>query len=273
MTADRQVRAARFWGPAGGQARRLLAEHERLLLGTLGIAILLLLWEIGAATGYLNRVIMSSPSGVLRAFQTEVARGQIWSHLWVSILEFTLGFLLAAVAGIAIGLAAGWSRRAYYLIDPWLTILYSTPTVALVPIIIIVLGIDLWSKVFVVFLTALFPVAVNTLVGVQSTARALLDVGRSFGASPPKQWTSIVLPGSLPFILTGLRLAGVHGMVGVVVAELIAGNEGIGYVINLAGAQLKSGTVMLGILFLGLWGMAFGELMRRAEYRFEHWRT
>jgi NitT/TauT family transport system permease protein len=143
----------------------------------------------------------------------------------------------------------------------------------LVPLIILIFGIDIWSKVFVVFLTAVFPVAVNTMIGVQSTARALLDVARVFGASPVKQWRSVVLPGSFPFILTGLRLAGVHGMVGVVVAELIAGNEGIGYVINLAGAQLRTGTVMLAILFLGLWGIAVGDVMRRAEARFERWRA
>jgi NitT/TauT family transport system permease protein len=251
----------------------LIDRNERLILGTIGIAGILVLWEVATATGFLNRVIMSSPSGVFRALRSEIARGEIWGHLWVSVVEFSLGFLLAGVVGITLGLIAGWWRRAYYLLDPWLTILYSTPTIALVPLIILVFGIDIWSKVFVVFLTAVFPVAVNTMIGVQSTARALLDVAKVFGASPPKQWRSVVLPGSVPFILTGLRLAGVHGMVGVVVAELIAGNEGIGYVINLAGAQLKTGTVMLAILFLGLWGIAVGDVMRRAEARFERWRA
>jgi NitT/TauT family transport system permease protein len=234
--------------------------------------LVLVLWEAGAAVGYLNRVIMSSPSGVARALVIEVQRGEIWRHLYVSILEFTLGFLLAAFVGIAIGFVGGWYRRVFYAIDPWVTILYSTPTVALVPLIILVLGIDLTSKVFIVFLISVFPVIVNTLIGVQSTARHLLDVSRSFGATTPMQWRSVVLPGSVPFVLTGLRLAGVHGMVGVVVAELVAGNEGIGFVINRAGSNLQSGTVMLAILFLGLWGVAFGEVMRRIERRYEAWR-
>jgi NitT/TauT family transport system permease protein len=273
MTTDQQIAVAEVRGPQPGRARRLVERYERPLLGVLGVALLLTAWEVATATGYVNRVIMSSPSGVLRALQSEIARGEIWGHLWISIVEYTFGFGLAAAGGILIGLIGGWWRGAYYVVDPWLTILYSTPTVALVPLIILVFGIDLWSKVFVVFLTAIFPIAVNTLIGVQSTARALLDVARTYGASPGKQWSSVVLPGSLPFILTGLRLGGVHGMVGVVVAELIAGNEGIGYVINLAGAQLKTGTVMLAILFLGLWGIGVGELMRRAEARFERWRA
>jgi NitT/TauT family transport system permease protein len=273
MTVARTASSVAPGGPSGGRLRRLVVNNERLLLGTLGIALILGLWELGSATGYLNKLIMSSPTGVAEAFQVEVARGEIWGHLWISIVEFTLGFLIAAVVGISVGLVAGWWHRAFFAIDPWVTILYSTPTVALVPLIILIFGIGVWSKVFVVFLISVFPVIVNTLAGVQSTSRSLVDVARSFGATPRKQWTSVVLPGAVPFILTGLRLAGVHGMVGVVVAELIAGNEGVGFVINLAGASLRTGTVMLMILFLGLWGVAFGELMQRVENRFESWRT
>lgn len=247
-------------------------RYERLLLGALGVVLLLVLWEVGTATGYLNRTIMSSPTGVVRALQFEIERGEIWGHLGFSLTEFALGFLFAAVVGVSVGFVAGWWQRAFFLLDPWITILYSTPTVALVPLIILILGIGLWSNVVVVFLISLFPIIVNTLVGVQSTGLWLLDVSRSFGASQRKQWTSVVIPGSLPFILTGLRLAGVHGMVGVVVAELIAGNRGIGFVMNLAALNLQSGTVMLGILLIGLWGVFFGEVMKRIESRFEAWR-
>lgn len=258
----------RRWGVAGDWYRR----YERPILGAFGLAVLLLLWEVGTGTGYLNRVIMSSPSGVTRTLLQQIERGELWPHLVASLTVFVLGFMCAAIVGIAVGFAAGWSSRAFYVLDPWITVLYSTPFVALIPLIIIIFGIGLWSKVFVVFLISLFPIIVNTLVGVQSTGRALLDVSRGFGASRTKQWTSVVIPGSTPFILTGLRLAGGHGMVGVVVAELIAGNEGIGFVLNLAGARLQSGTVMLLVLFLGLWGVTFAEVMRRIEARFEAWR-
>jgi NitT/TauT family transport system permease protein len=253
-------------------ARRWYVRNERLVLGVVGLALILTLWQLATATGYLNRVVMSSPDGVIRAAIREAQRGEIWSHLWASILEFTLGFLLAALVGITIGLVAGWWRRANFVLDPWITVLYSTPTVALVPLIILVLGIDLWAKVFVVFLITLFPIVVNTLVGVRTTSRQLLDIAVLFGAKPTKQWTSVVLPGSLPFILTGLRLGGTHGMVGVVVAELVAGNQGIGFFINKSAANLQAGSVMLGILLLGLWGVFFGEAMRRVEQRFESWR-
>jgi NitT/TauT family transport system permease protein len=216
---------------------------------------------------------MSSPTGVINALISEFQRGRIWPHLAVSVGEYLLGFGLASVVGVAIGFAAGWWRRANYVLDPWITLLYSTPNIAFVPMIILLLGIDLPAKVFIVFLICLFSIVVNTMVGVQATGHALLDVARSFGASESRQLISVVLPGSVPYILTGLRLAGGQAMVGVVVAELVAGNEGLGFLLNLAGANLQSGTVMAIILLLGLWGVVFAEVMRRVERRFEAWRV
>jgi NitT/TauT family transport system permease protein len=218
-------------------------------------------------------VIFSSPTGVVRALQLEFERGSIWNHLLVSATEYLLGFALAAVVGVSIGFAAGWWRRANYVLDPWITVLYSAPTVALVPMIILIFGIDLSAKVFIVFLISVFSIIVNTMVGVASTGRHLIDVARSFGASERRQITSVVLPGSVPYILTGLRLAGGQATVGVVVAELVAGNAGIGFLLNRAGSNLQSGLVMGLILLLGIWGIVLAEVLRRLESRFEAWRA
>jgi NitT/TauT family transport system permease protein len=253
--------------------RRFYQRWERPLLGLAGLVVILTTWEFASRVGLINRVIMSSPTAVLNALAREFARGEIWSHLLVSATEYLIGFGLAAVVGILVGFIAGWSRRANYLLDPWITILYSAPVVALVPMIILLFGIDLPAKVFIVFLISVFSIIVNTYVGVQNTGKALLDVARTFGASQRQQITSVVLPGSVPYILTGLRLAGGHATVGVVVAELVAGQEGIGFILDRAGSNLQSGLVMGMILLLGLWGVTFGELMRRLELRFEVWRA
>jgi NitT/TauT family transport system permease protein len=246
--------------------------HDRFILGSLGILTILIAWEIGAATRVLNPIIFSSPSGIVRAAGRELQNGDIWHHVAVSALEFAIGFGLAAVLGVVIGFVAGWWKRANAILDPWVTILYNLPTVALMPLIILIMGIGLWSKVFVIFLIALFPVVVNTMVGVQNTARSLIDVARVFGASSVRQWKTVVVPGATPYMLTGLRLAGGRALIGVVVAELIAGNEGIGFAIHYAGSLLQGGTVMLYILILGFSGIAFAEVMRRVEDRFESWR-
>lgn len=257
---------------ASQAARDLFLAHERLALGSLGLALLLVAWEIGSATRVLNPIIFSSPTGIVRAAGREVQSGAIWHHLGVSALELVLGFVLAALLGVVVGFIAGWWRRANALLDPWITILYNLPTVALMPLIILVMGIGLWSKVFVVFLITLFPIVVNTMIGVQNTARTLIDVARTLGASPRRQWRTVVIPGATPFILTGLRLAGGRALIGVVVAELIAGNEGIGFALHYAGSLLQAGTVMLYILILGFSGVLFAEVLRRIEDRFESWR-
>jgi NitT/TauT family transport system permease protein len=260
-------------GKGPSDLRRWLYRRERLLLGLVGLSGILILWEMGSRAGVLNRVIFSSPTGVFRALQVEFERGTIWTHILPSITEYLLGFALAAVVGVAIGFAAGWWRRANYLLDPWITVLYSAPTVALVPMIILIFGIDLPAKVFIVFLICVFSIVVNTMVGVASTGRHLVDVARSFGASERRQITSVVLPGCVPYILTGFRLAAGQATVGVVVAELVAGNEGIGFLLNRAGSNLQSGLVMGIILLLGLWGIFLAEIMRRFEGRFEAWRA
>jgi NitT/TauT family transport system permease protein len=247
-------------------------RHERLVLGTAGIASFLLLWELGSRSGFLNSFVFSSPAGVISALVIEVGRGELWQHLGTSMVHFFLGFSLAAIVGVAFGFLAGWSRLAQNLLDPWVTLLNSTPKAALVPMIIIIFGIDLPSKVAFVFLSSVLVVIVNTQYGVQNTSSRLVNVGRVFGASRLKLWTSVVLPGSLPNILTGLRLAGMSAMIAVIIAELVAGNYGIGFMLSAAGANLRTGTVMLLVLFLGFWGIGFAEVMRAVEARYEPWR-
>lgn len=252
--------------------RRWLLRNERLVLGLVGFISVLVLWEAVVRLGYLKQTFISSPTRIYEAALLEVRQGRIWGDIGVSLLEFSLGFLCAAVLGVLIGLAAGWFKRVNYVVDPWLAALYATPDVALIPLIILWLGIGLWSKVFVVFLTSLFAVAINTLIGVQSTEARFLDVAGSFGASRFTVFRSVVLPSTIPFIMTGLRLASGRALVGVVLAELIAANQGIGFVISVAGSTLNTGRLMLGVVLLGLFGVVLGEVMRRVERRFDIWR-
>jgi ABC-type nitrate/sulfonate/bicarbonate transport system permease component len=247
-------------------------RNERVALGLVGFLVVGLAWEFSVQAGLLKRTFVSSPSAIGQAFWFEAQAGTLWGHVGVSLTEFGLGFGVAAIVGVVIGLVGGWFRRASYIVEPWLAALYATPEIALVPLIILVLGIDIQARVFIVFLTAVFSVAVNTLVGVQSTDARFLDVARSFGASRIRLFASVVLPSTVPFILSGLRIAAGRALVGVVVAELLASNQGLGYLINLAGATLNTGRMMVGVILLGLFGVAIGEALRRVENRFDVWR-
>ena len=252
--------------------QRWYLRNERLVYGLAGFVSVVVLWEFAVSQGWLRAAFISSPTRILNAARIEIEQGRIWGDIGVSLLEFALGFLVAGVLGVLIGLVGGWFKRANYVLDPWLAALYATPDVALVPLIILVLGIGIPAKVFVVFLTSLFSVAVNTLVGVQSTDARMLEVALSFRASRMTIFRTVVLPSTIPYILTGLRLASGRALVGVVLAELIASNQGIGFMINVAGATLNTARLMVGVLLLGIFGIVLGEVMRRVEQRFEVWR-
>jgi NitT/TauT family transport system permease protein len=157
-------------------------------------------------------------------------------------------------------------------VEPWLDAIYATPTIAFVPLIIIILGIGLTQKVFVVWLEAIFVIVVTVMAGVQAAEHRHLETARSFRASRWLRFTSVILPTSVPYILTGLRLGATRALVGVVVAELFAANAGIGFYIKFSGTTLRTDRVMLGVILLGLFGVVVGEVIRRVENRFERWR-
>jgi NitT/TauT family transport system permease protein len=219
-----------------------------------------------------KKVVLSSPSLILDAAIKDISSGAIFPHIAVSGQEFILGLGLAVAVGIPLGLAIGLFRRLNYLVDPWLSALYATPTVALVPLIIIILGIGLEAKVFVVFLEAIFVVTVSVMAGVHAADAVYHDVAASFGASAWTRFRTVILPASTPFVLTGLRLGTGRGVVGVVVAEFLTSNMGIGFYIGLNGVLLQTARTYFGIILLGLLGLFLGELVRIFERRFERWR-
>ena len=257
---------------SSGGARHWLRQNERPLLGVTTFALLLVVWELSVRLGLARALFVSSPSLLVNALWQALQRGTLWRDIGVSLEEYVLGFLAAAVLGILVGIAVGWYRRLNYLASPWLAAWYAAPHIAMVPLIILWFGIGLQYKVFYVFLVAFFSVVMNTLVGVQSAEAGYLEVAHSFRASQLMIFRSVVLPGAVPYILTGLRQATGRAWVGVVVAELVGGNAGIGYMINVAGQMLDTSRMMLGVVLLGIFGVVIGEVTRRVERRFDVWR-
>ncbi|HXG39749.1 MAG TPA: ABC transporter permease [Candidatus Limnocylindrales bacterium] len=270
--AVRPQELARQSHPRAPRGLSLPRPSERLVWGLLGFAIVLPLWEAVVQLGFVRRVTLSAPSLILGTAIRDFTSGYIWPHLWVSGQEYLLGLAAALLTGIPIGLLLGLFRRLNYVFDPWLSALYATPTIALVPLIIIVFGIGLLSKVVVVWLEAIFVVVISTMAGVRAADPRHLDIARSFGASRWLRFKSVILPSSVPFILTGIRLGTTRALVGVVVAEFLASNAGIGFYINFSGTTFRTDRVMLGVILLGLIGIAIGELIRTAERRVERWR-
>jgi len=256
-----------------GRRLALPKANERLFYGLLGFVIVLPLWELVVQLGIIKRVTLSSPSLIASAAVNDLLiEGTLWPHILQSSQQFVLGLGLALLTGVPLGLALGLFRRLNYFLDPWLSAIYATPTIALVPLIVLVLGLGLESKIFIVWLEAIFVIVVSTMVGVRAAEARYLDLARSFRASRWLTFRSVILPSSFPYILTALRLGTTRALVGVVVAEFFAANRGLGFFINFSGTTLRTDRVMLGVIILGLLGVVMGEGVRRIERRFEKWR-
>lgn len=249
------------------------AIPDRVKYGLIGFVVVLPLWELVVQLGLVRRVTLSAPSIIANtAINDLLITRELWPHLFQSSQQFVLGLGLALLTGVPLGLALGLFRRLNYFLDPWLSAIYATPTIALVPLIVLILGLGLESKIFIVWLEAIFVIVVSTMVGVRAAEARYLDLAKSFRASRWLTFTSVILPSSFPYILTALRLGTTRALVGVVVAEFFAANKGIGFFINFSGTTLRTDRVMLGVIILGLLGVIMGEGVRRIERRFEKWR-
>lgn len=248
------------------------SEHEGKIIGISAIVLFLAIWEYVGTSGAMNPMFTSAPSLIWKAAQKMIADGEIWNHMYVSGLEFAVGYGLSIVVGIPGGILLGWYRRLNYAFDPFISALYATPRVALLPLLIIWLGIGINSKIAVIFLGAIFPILINTFAGVRALDESLLKAARSFGANDRQIFLTIALPGSVPFVLTGLRLGVGRALVGVVVGELYAATAGIGYLISIFGNTFQTDKVFVGVLIIAGWGILMMELLKRIEQKFDAWR-
>ncbi len=200
---------------------RFYLDQEKTIFGTSAVIIFLIIWElVGNIYQLINPMFISAPSLIFKAGIELFRSGEIWNDLYVSGVEFVWGFALSIVVGIPFGIATGWYKRLAYIFDPFINALNATPRVALLPLVIIWLGIGILSKIGIIFIGAVFPFIINARDGVKTTPVTLIDAAKSFGASQWRIFTSVVLPSSVPFILTGLRLAVGRALVGVFVGYL-----------------------------------------------------
>jgi len=251
---------------------RFYREREQTLIGGAAIMVFLIVWESATQSGLVNPLFISAPTRIARASYRLVSEGDLWRHLRVSAMEFLAGYSMAIGLAIPLGLAVGWYRRLYFCLAPFIDALNAVPRVALLPLIVIWFGIGIWSKIVVVFLGAVIPLLINTFSGVKITEARFLKVARSFGASELRIFWTIVLPGTVPFIFTGLKYAAGRALLGVVVGELYAATAGIGYLITVAGGSFQTDTVFVGILTITITGVVTVEFLNRLERRFDVWR-
>ncbi len=256
-------------------------NQEKKILGSLAVILFLTLWEFmgGVWSAYnpigilrINPMFMSAPSLIWQAALGLFGSGEIYNDLYVSGIEFFWGYFLSVVVAIPFGIGMGWYKKMSYVFDPFVNAMNATPRVALLPLIIIWLGIGIPSKVGIIFLGAVFPILINARDGVKTTPQNLLNAAKSFGASEWQIFRSVVFPSTVPFILTGLRLGVGRALVGVLVGELYAATAGIGFMITVAGATFQTDKVFVGVLIFASSGIILTTVLDRAERRFDKWR-
>jgi NitT/TauT family transport system permease protein len=251
---------------------RAIGDRIGPLTAVVSILTGLMLWELVARFIVRDKLFLVAPSAILIRFGDLWATGELQTHIMASGLEFFLGMGLAAVVGIVAGLILATNAPLRRVFTPWVTAIYSTPTVALAPLLILWFGLGLVSHTFVVFLVAVFPVLVNTQTGIENADEHLTETALAFGANRWQIFTRILLPGAVPFIIAGLRLGIGRAVVGVVVAELFGAKAGLGFLITVSSQTFDMGGLFVSVLILAAAGVFSSEGIKMLERRIAPWR-
>jgi len=257
-------------GPAAGVSRLLsswLAKLKHLIL----IPIIFLLWEIGVRLHWINGNVLPPPSATIHALIDLAEAGYLWQDIEASVLRVTIGFTLAAIAAVSLGLALGiWRSAAAYLL-PVIELLRPISVLAWIPLAILWFGLGDHSAWFIIFLGSFFPIFTNTYLGARSVAPIHLQVAQCFGASKWLFLRRVMFPSALPYIVAGLRVGLGVGWTCVIAAELIAATSGLGYMIQLARTMIETEKVMAGMIVIGIIGFLMNSGMHWLERRLIPW--
>jgi sulfonate transport system permease protein len=263
LSGDRE-RAERAAG-----IRRWRRHAVNFAIRLVSLALFLTLWEV-VGNG-IDPVLFTTPSAVAKAAVEMIGSGELWTYLAPSLNVLFIGFTLAVIFGITIALLLARFWVLDVALSVYITFLYSIPSVALVPLIVLWAGFETTAKIIILFLFAFFPMVINTYQGVKAVDPKLLEVGRAFRCSEQQLWFNIVIPAALPFIVTGLRLALGRGLIGMVLADLYTAISGIGYLIVRTASTFQVNKMFVPIVTLGLLGVTLTALLRLAETYLAPW--
>ena len=251
---------------------RWYRRNERAVLSVAGIVAFFAAWQVGSDAGVIEKFFFSSPLEIFAAGVAEVQKARFWEDVKISAIELVVGTLIALVTSVPLGIAIGWYRRVSLTVDPWLNFFNALPRVALIPLVVLWAGLGIEMKTIIVFFGGFFSIILPTVEGVRTVDRQFLDVARSFRAPQGLIFTSLVIPGTLPFIISGIRLAVGRVLAGVIIAEFYAQTSGLGVMIARAGATLQPDRMLFGVLIFTIVGIGLTEGIGSVERYFQRWR-
>ncbi len=263
LSAEKQAARAR----AKALQRKWMAVNAAIRI--VSLVVVLGGWEYFGRQ--INPVLFTYPTAVANAAVKMIASGELWKYLSQSLIVLAAGLALAAILGIALGLIMARFWAIDIALDTYITALYSIPSVALVPVLVLWIGFETSAKIAVVFLFTFFPMVINTYQGVKNVDSRLIEVGRAFRCSERQLWSNIVLPAAVPFIVAGLRLAIGRGLIGMVLADLYTAITGIGYLISRYASIYRTDAMFVPIVTLGILGISLTGVLRFVERRVAPW--
>jgi len=245
--------------------------NRKIIVRLISLIFVLLIWEYYGRR--VNPILFTYPSAIAGAFLTLVANGELQSYMKESLLVLAYASVLSVLAGVLLGVVMGRFSIVEWAADIYVNALYSTPMVAVVPLIVLWFGFKVPAKVIIVFLFMVFPVLLNTYEGVKNVDRNLQEVARSFCSSESQLWRHLIIPSAVPFIVAGVRLAIGRGLVGMIVAEFYTSVTGLGYMIVRYANALETDKLFVPIVVVMVLGVGLLSLAKWVEGRIAPWRN
>ena len=244
-------------------------RHRSGLITTASILVVLVFWEVVGRQ--MNPIFSSYPTAIIRQFGVQLKSGLLLEALFDSLQPLLLGFLLAAVIGIPVGLLVGRYRAADAALGVYVTAGYAMPLVALIPIFMLWFGLGFTVKVVIVIVMTVFPIVINTRAGVRAVPKAMIEVGTSFMAGELAIMRKIILPATVPHIMTGLRLGIGRAVIAIVIAEFFTAIGGLGGQIILAGQRFDTAGLFVPVIVLMALGVGLTRLVGWLETKVAPW--
>jgi ABC-type nitrate/sulfonate/bicarbonate transport system permease component len=257
---------------AGARGAATIRRHRRGLIGGTSVALFLAVWQLLGSQNIIRSELISYPTQVLPVGAELAGSGELGAHAIVSLQEFVYGFLLALALGMLVGFALGQFRRLRLLLEPLTMALYTTPRIALIPVLVIWFGIGIESKTAIVFLGAVFPILVNTMAGIRQIDVSWVRAARSFGASELQVVAKVALPGALPAVMAGIRLGIGRALIGVIVGEMYVSVAGVGRMVQVYGNAGRATELIALVTIVATFGFLCIAMVRWLEERVAPWR-
>jgi ABC-type nitrate/sulfonate/bicarbonate transport system permease component len=240
--------------------------------GWIALALVIGLWQLAGSLALVNPLFLPPPSAIVRAIWRLAVSGALWHHLSVSILRIGAGWILGTVAGVITGFAIGLSSLARGIGITFISALFPIPKIALLPLLILWLGIGEEPKIATIALGVFFSTAISVYSGVDNVPRNLIRMAQNFNVPFHAIVIRVIWPGALPSILAGFRITASVALLLVVSAEMIGAEFGIGAFVLQAGNLMQTDQLLAGVVILSLFGLAVGKLINWLETRLLHWR-